>query len=133
FSAPDAIVPNFVGKDILLTPKDSETLMRDLAALADKLLHQDLFVWERRQHIRSRHVSAYNRRFAGPIALADFQFSPGDYVLVSRKGVRKGDKLRLWWTGPFLVTDIIGDNLYRVTNLLGKSYDVHSCRIRFYE
>eukprot|EP00924_Labyrinthula_sp_SR-Ha-C_P013280 snap_masked-scaffold_45-processed-gene-1.26-mRNA-1 protein AED:0.46 eAED:0.46 QI:0/-1/0/1/-1/1/1/0/744 len=61
------------------------------------------------------------------------QFSAGDYVLMSKEGRKSSqDKMRLNWTGPFQVTEVVSSNVYRVESLTGKSYLAHTSRLGFY-
>eukprot|EP00924_Labyrinthula_sp_SR-Ha-C_P000049 maker-scaffold_60-snap-gene-0.53-mRNA-1 protein AED:0.62 eAED:0.63 QI:0/0/0/1/0/0/2/0/860 len=62
-----------------------------------------------------------------------FQFSQGDYVLVSEYGTLNAkEKTRLNWIGPYQVTNIISKDVYEVESLLGKRRIIHASRLWFY-
>eukprot|EP00924_Labyrinthula_sp_SR-Ha-C_P001378 snap_masked-scaffold_44-processed-gene-1.62-mRNA-1 protein AED:0.40 eAED:0.40 QI:0/-1/0/1/-1/1/1/0/703 len=62
-----------------------------------------------------------------------FQFSQGDYVLVSEYGTLNAkEKIRLNWIGPYQITNIISKDVYEVESLLGKIRVVHASRLWFY-
>eukprot|EP00924_Labyrinthula_sp_SR-Ha-C_P001736 augustus_masked-scaffold_113-processed-gene-0.12-mRNA-1 protein AED:1.00 eAED:1.00 QI:0/0/0/0/1/1/3/0/823 len=57
------------------------------------------------------------------------QFHPGEYILLSEKGVgaKNKNKSKLKWTGPFQVKDIISEHLYVVEDLYGQKKTYHPC------
>ena len=40
---------------------------------------------------------------------------------------------RLTWTGPWVIVDVPGDNVYEVRDPLGNKKTVHAARVRFYD
>ena len=63
-----------------------------------------------------------------------FQFQIGEWVLVSRKNTPLDykSKVKLKWTGPYCVVEIISNNVYGVENLFGKRQIVHGSRLWYY-
>ena len=61
-------------------------------------------------------------------------YSPGDWVLVSRTLTKKAsNKLKLRWTGPWQVVLVVSFNVYHVRALTGEISTVHASRLWFYE
>ena len=86
---------------------------------------------KRRERVRSRRM-----KIAEPV-----NFGQGDFVLVARPTAVFPDKLSVQWTGPYVVTEVVNDWIFRVRHLSslsdvnsGKvdSMLVHSQRLRFY-
>ena len=62
------------------------------------------------------------------------QYQPGKYVLVSKANTKKErEKTKLIWTGPYIVKEIISNNVYKVESLLGKEKVHHASYLWFYE
>eukprot|EP00924_Labyrinthula_sp_SR-Ha-C_P010200 maker-scaffold_23-snap-gene-0.6-mRNA-1 protein AED:0.07 eAED:0.13 QI:0/0/0/1/0/0/3/0/1195 len=62
-----------------------------------------------------------------------FQFSQGDYVLVSEYGTLNAkEKTRLNWIGPYQIINIVSKDVYEVESLLGKRRVIHASRLWFY-
>eukprot|EP00924_Labyrinthula_sp_SR-Ha-C_P010291 snap_masked-scaffold_23-processed-gene-2.9-mRNA-1 protein AED:0.45 eAED:0.45 QI:0/-1/0/1/-1/1/1/0/1117 len=62
-----------------------------------------------------------------------FQFSQGDYVLVSEYGTLNAkEKTHLNWIGPYQITNIVSKDVYEVESLLGKRRVIHASRLWFY-
>eukprot|EP00924_Labyrinthula_sp_SR-Ha-C_P008173 snap_masked-scaffold_11-processed-gene-5.27-mRNA-1 protein AED:0.58 eAED:0.58 QI:0/-1/0/1/-1/1/1/0/267 len=62
-----------------------------------------------------------------------FQYSKGDYVLVSEHGtLQANEKTRLTWLGPYQVIDVVSKDVYIVESLLGKTRTIHASRLWFY-
>ena len=54
-----------------------------------------------------------NRRQANRVHT--LQYQPGEYVLVSKANTKKErEKTKPMWTGPYIVKEIISNNVYRV-------------------
>ena len=73
----------------------------------------------------------YNRN----ITPASLQYQVGEFVKVSMHKVsrRKRDKTRLVWLGPYLIDEIVGDDLYRLKDPLGNTLEAHSARLKWYD
>ena len=66
--------------------------------------------------------------------LHTLQDQPGEYVLVSKANTKKErEKIKPMWTGPYLVKEIVSNNVYRVESLLGKEGVCHASYLWFYE
>ena len=62
------------------------------------------------------------------------QYGPGDWVLMSIEGTPKvRNKLRPRWQGPYLVKDIISNNVYCIKDPIGTEIECHGCRLWPYE
>ena len=55
-------------------------------------------------------------------------FEVGDFVLVARTAARNRDKTRTQWTGPAVVTRIVGPLVYEVTDLITDGVTEHHAR-----
>ena len=79
--------------------------------------------------LREKERNAQNKRRHHLI-----QFQQGDWVFVSyHETQHDSDKTRLKWLGPQLVEDVISDDVYLVSNLLGHSQVIHASRMWYYE
>ena len=73
-----------------------------------------------------------NRRQANRVHT--LQYQPREYVLVSKTNTKKErEKTRPMSTGPYIVKEIISDNVYEVESLLGKEKIYHAAYLWFYE
>eukprot|EP00924_Labyrinthula_sp_SR-Ha-C_P003448 augustus_masked-scaffold_15-processed-gene-9.50-mRNA-1 protein AED:1.00 eAED:1.00 QI:0/0/0/0/1/1/7/0/1677 len=61
----------------------------------------------------------------------EIQFSEGELVRVARIN-KFGDKMRLTWIGPFTVRNILGSNMYLLSDVFGIEKEVHSHRMVAY-
>jgi transposase InsO family protein len=60
-------------------------------------------------------------------------FDVGDYVLLSRGLCTPAGKLAPTWTGPYRITEVISDWVYKVQHLLtNEIFEAHARRLRFY-
>ena len=63
----------------------------------------------------------------------DLNFGVGDMVKVSTAISKFQDKLKLVWAGPYLITEMEGDHLVTVTDLLDRTEKVHTSRLSLYD
>eukprot|EP00924_Labyrinthula_sp_SR-Ha-C_P012886 snap_masked-scaffold_12-processed-gene-2.6-mRNA-1 protein AED:0.35 eAED:0.39 QI:0/-1/0/1/-1/1/1/0/1366 len=65
---------------------------------------------------------------------ACIQYVPGDWCLISTKNTpRESNKIKLIWSGPVNVIELLSSNVYRVRLLNGETQIVHGSRLYFYE
>eukprot|EP00924_Labyrinthula_sp_SR-Ha-C_P004239 maker-scaffold_3-snap-gene-18.45-mRNA-1 protein AED:0.36 eAED:0.40 QI:0/0/0/1/0/0.33/3/0/1135 len=65
---------------------------------------------------------------------ACIQYVPGDWCLISTKNTpRENNKIKLIWSGPVNIIELLSSNVYRVRLLNGESQIVHGSRLYFYE
>jgi hypothetical protein len=75
---------------------------------------------QRKRHLGKRSVHAIN-------------FGLGEFVLVSKRDFRVGEKLTFHWRGPKRIVGVLSDFLFEVEDLRnGKVSNVHAHRLRFY-
>jgi|GEM_PF-2679083 len=99
----------------------------------EKLERQLEKVRKKVYEIRTTNRRSARERVNKAIKVSDINYQPGDWVLLSSKGESKvKEKIRLTWTGPYQIEEIVGNNLYRLISPMGKKKEVHSTRIRFY-
>ena len=100
-----------------------DKIHKELDAIADKVFAA----------AESRRVKA-NGRLNENIVPSNMQYSVGDFVMISVQSKSKSrDKIRLTWNGPYLIEEITGHNVYKVSSPFGKSEEVHAARIKFYD
>ena len=62
------------------------------------------------------------------------QYQEGDFVMLSKANTkREREKVKPVWYGPFQVTEVISNNVYRVESLLGQEKVCHASFMWFYE
>ena len=111
-------------------PVDEDEVLRNLQKLSEQLEKSDKKVYKLIEKERQRNREKVNRK----IKAGNIQYQPGEYVLVSSKGVtRRKNKLKLNWTGPWVIVGIPGDNVYDVRDPLGNQKSVHAARVRYYD
>ena len=114
----------------LLYPTDPEKVKTFSHMLGDELKN----LWERVYNVKERIRSDHLRRYEKRLRPAIIQYQPGEFVLVSTKGVAKHRaKTKLTWIGPFIITEVIGNNVYKVENPSGEERIVHAARVKWYD
>eukprot|EP00924_Labyrinthula_sp_SR-Ha-C_P005559 snap_masked-scaffold_68-processed-gene-0.39-mRNA-1 protein AED:1.00 eAED:1.00 QI:0/-1/0/0/-1/1/1/0/102 len=62
------------------------------------------------------------------------QYVPGDWCFLSPKNTpREKNKIKLIWSGPVKVVELLFSNVYKVRLLSGETQVVHWSRLYFYE
>ena len=62
------------------------------------------------------------------------QYQPSEYLLVSKAKTKKVREMtKPLWTGPYIVKEIISNNVYKVESLLGKEKVYQASYLWFYE
>eukprot|EP00924_Labyrinthula_sp_SR-Ha-C_P007782 maker-scaffold_28-snap-gene-3.8-mRNA-1 protein AED:0.33 eAED:0.36 QI:0/0/0/1/0.5/0.33/3/0/1487 len=65
---------------------------------------------------------------------ACIQYVPGDWCLISTKNTpRESNKIKLIWSGPVNVIELLSSNVYKLGLLNGETQIVHGSRLYFYE
>jgi len=110
-------------------PHDKELLKMELMNFEHELEKVRNKVFNISDRLRAERRKKLNAR----LGVEDIQYESGDYVLFSIKDRFKGrSKVMLHWIGPVEVIEVVGSNLYILRDCTGKTYEVHSQRIRFY-
>ena len=111
-------------------PIDEARTMESLKKISEQLDQMDQKIYRLLEREREKNRDKVNRK----ITVSNLQYQPGEYVLVSSKGTsRRRNKLKLYWTGPWIITGVPGHNIYEVRDPLGNAKTVHSSRVRFYD
>ena len=111
-------------------PVDEVRTMESLKRSFEELDKMDQKVFRLLERERQKNREKINRK----ITASNLQYQPGEYVLVSSKGTsRRRNKLKLYWTGPWIITGVPGHNIYEVRDPLGNAKTVHSSRVSFYD
>ena len=83
--------------------------------------------------VKQRRENENRRRNRQEKRIWEVHFGPGDWVLISSKDTTlDNDKIKLKWIGPYMITEIISQNVYQVRNLLGEEQEMHESRMWFY-
>jgi hypothetical protein len=62
------------------------------------------------------------------------QFEVGDYALYMNVWATKRDKLSVTWCGPAIISGVVSDWIFKVTNMVtGDEREVHASRLRFFD
>jgi hypothetical protein len=108
-------------------PLSLEDLKKNVEELAGslELMHKavDEAVSSKREAQRRRRLKKSTK----------VNFGLGDFVLVSIPKQKIRNKLQVVWSGPYRITELINDHVFKVESLDGNKQDiVHAQRIRFY-
>eukprot|EP00924_Labyrinthula_sp_SR-Ha-C_P012983 augustus_masked-scaffold_12-processed-gene-5.11-mRNA-1 protein AED:1.00 eAED:1.00 QI:0/0/0/0/1/1/2/0/1673 len=83
--------------------------------------------------MKRRRNEYWNRR-QKRVDKACIQYVPGDWCLISTKNTpRENNKIKLIWSGPVNIIELLSSNVYRVRLLNGETQIVHGSRLYFYE
>ena len=111
-------------------PRDVEKLDKYLEVLADEIAKINVKVYNVKEQLRVAARKSVNDR----IQSSDIQYQTGEFVMVSKVGKeRYPDKTRLIWRGPYMITQMDGENVYKVMDPLGKESRLHARGLRFYD
>ena len=117
-------------KGRLLYPNDPDKVKELAHTIGNELRN----VWERTYNVKEKIRMDHLRRMEKRLRPAILQYQPGEFVLVSTKGVAKHRaKTKLTWIGPFMISEIVGHNVYKVVNPGGEEIIVHAARVRWYD
>jgi hypothetical protein len=80
--------------------------------------------------LTSKERARDSRRNVSPMP----NLNMGDFVLIASDVARYGDKLSVWWRGPFRVVGFVSEFVYKVQSLLDENdiKETHIARIKFY-
>eukprot|EP00924_Labyrinthula_sp_SR-Ha-C_P007062 maker-scaffold_8-snap-gene-8.70-mRNA-1 protein AED:0.69 eAED:0.69 QI:0/0/0/1/0/0/2/0/813 len=146
---------NFTPNQLFMNapPTSSNTLLENISGLASalsnkltkrnrtsiesnfhevrKLMHERLTVaYNTTMEIRLRRNKRYNDKLRGPV----IQYSPGDWILLSKSGTKASQVRHLpLFVGPYRIIKIISSNVYQIEDLLGKRQISHAARLWPYE
>jgi N6-adenosine-specific RNA methylase IME4 len=123
-----------VGEAIM---KDSNKAQENYLKLIAQMTKDLEESWSKAYEFTQLHRAARNKLDKKKYHSVNVQYQPGDFVLKSSAGTKSSkNKIRLEWTGPWQITEIMGNNVYRLSSIgvhSGESDIVHSSRLWFYE
>eukprot|EP00924_Labyrinthula_sp_SR-Ha-C_P012828 maker-scaffold_12-snap-gene-0.53-mRNA-1 protein AED:0.63 eAED:0.70 QI:0/0/0/1/0/0/2/0/377 len=83
--------------------------------------------------MKKRRNDYWNKR-QKRVDKACIQYVPGDWCLLSSKNTpTENNKVKLIWSGPVNVIELLSSNVYKVKLLNGETQIVHGIRLYFYE
>ena len=123
-----SIVP-MLKDEVFLEPDDWKVTLELMAKLEEEIHTQDRKIFDMVELKRQLSRERYNAKFN----IARIGFGIGDLVLISDFGTtRSKQKLKLRWTGPYIVRQVVGEHLYKVQDPVGAFKEVHAIRMRLY-
>ena len=118
------------GKGGIKEPVKDEEAVKQFELIVQELNEKDIEAFNLSESIRREKRKRLNDRKA----VSDLQFSPGDHVLWSKfDTTKKKDKLRLTWTGPYIVREVIASNVYIIADIFGELKESHAVRLKYYD
>eukprot|EP00924_Labyrinthula_sp_SR-Ha-C_P011944 augustus_masked-scaffold_156-processed-gene-0.1-mRNA-1 protein AED:1.00 eAED:1.00 QI:0/0/0/0/1/1/3/0/626 len=120
----DAPSANLVDKDILY--RLSMEFRRELDEMHSQIADYVSLMKRKRNEYWNKRQKRIDK--------ACIQYVPGDWCLISTKNTpRENNKIKLIWSGPVNIIELLSSNVYRVRLLNGESQIVHGSRLYFYE
>lgn len=117
-------------REEIRTPKNLKRVVDNITKLREELTNIERKVLFLRERVQSNQRKRINRK----LIPHNVQYIPGNYVLVSDWDTKKKkNKSKLTLKGPYLIVDVIGENMYLIKNLMDEEQIAHSCRLKFYE
>ena len=116
---------------ILLKPDDFNKYLDHVEKIREVIDERAEKVYKFVELMRRKQNRQINKRQKRGIIM---NFHPGEWVLISKTNTKRAtNKIKLTWSGPCQVVEIISDNVYKVRTLTNKFSVIHASRMWYYD
>eukprot|EP00924_Labyrinthula_sp_SR-Ha-C_P009054 snap_masked-scaffold_2-processed-gene-11.4-mRNA-1 protein AED:0.14 eAED:0.14 QI:0/-1/0/1/-1/1/1/0/1364 len=127
------LISRKVGGEVKVIDTERDTLFKLSKKFRDQLDEYHGRVADYVSLMKSKRNAYWNKR-RKRFDKALLQYQVGEWCLISTaKTPRETNKIKLEWSGPVLIQEVLSNNVYRVRLLNGMTLTVHASRLYFYE